>query len=114
MQKLIPLLLLCASVLAPRESLAAAMATPSFGTNTSTGIITPDVATGFVRIDHYRTYGGQGDLRICLPDSFRCEDKWVSPQQYLKAVAPKAQYVGFQLMQSRSGEQLYLFYKNPR
>jgi hypothetical protein len=82
----------------------------------SSGIVTPDIAAGFLKVEDWTQFQGGGGLAIgwCAREAFvGCANKrWLTPQDAVKKlVGPNARYAGFQVFILKDSTQLYLYYK---
>lgn len=81
----------------------------------SSGIVTPEMASGFVKADEWTHFTGGGiAIGWCAKQAFvGCEDhRFLSPQDAVKKlVGPNVRYTGFQLFILKDSTQLYLYYK---
>jgi hypothetical protein len=82
---------------------------------TGSAIVTPDVATGILRVDGFTFVKPAGELAVCpKPPYIGCDTgEMVSPQEAVSLQFPKARYVGFQLIEVYGGAVVYLYYKAP-
>jgi hypothetical protein len=81
----------------------------------SSGVVTPSLATGFIKADEWSHFS-DGSLAIgwCAQRAFVgcATHKWLPPAEALKKlVGANVRYAGFQLFVLRDGPQLYLYYK---
>lgn len=82
----------------------------------SSGIVTPEVASGFIKVEDWTQFQGGGGLAVgwCAKEAFvGCGNKrWLTPQDAVKKlVGPNARYAGFQVFILKDSTQLYLYYK---
>lgn len=81
----------------------------------SSGVVTPNLATGFIKVDEWSHFSG-GSIAIgwCAQQAFVgcATHKWLSPADAVKKlVGENVHYVGFQLFVLKDGPQLYLYYR---